>query len=307
MGSAKSILNILVIGGSGFVSGTIVRCAKLMGHNVWTVTRGNRNIPAGAISLVADRKDRAEFAKAITDAAIAWDLAIDCIGYVPDDVRLDIDVLAPLVNHLVFISTDFVFDSARRCFPQDEETDFYASDLYGGQKRQCELELINNRTHAMNWSIIRPCHIYGVGSLLGCLPTHGRDPQLLTRLKAGEPLRLAGGGHFLQQPVFAEDLAQTILSMAGNTLTYKQIFCVAGPEIMESRQYYHTIAKILGVELKIEDLPVYSTLKEYPESAPFLCHRIYDMKKLRNADLTLPHTPFEHGVSSQVSALLQRC
>ena len=32
---------------------------------------------------------------------------------------------------------------------------------------------------AMQWTILRPCHIYGPGSQLGCLPLHGRDPKLI--------------------------------------------------------------------------------------------------------------------------------
>ncbi|MDP6453177.1 MAG: FtsX-like permease family protein, partial [SAR202 cluster bacterium] len=50
----------------------------------------------------------------------------------------------------------------------------------------------------------------GPGSLLGCLPEHGRDPELIEKLQAGDTLRLVGGGHFLQQPIYAEDLAEMV-------------------------------------------------------------------------------------------------
>ena len=83
-------------------------------------------------------------------------------------------------------------------------------------------------TGKMGWTILRPCHIYGPGSQLGCLPEHGRDPQLINRLRMGEVLRLVGGGHFLQQPILARDLSETIISVVGNPAA-NQKNSVAGP------------------------------------------------------------------------------
>jgi nucleoside-diphosphate-sugar epimerase len=94
--------------------------------------------------------------------------------------------------------------------------------------------LIAAGTSALPWTIVRPCHIYGPASQLGCLPCHSRDAQLIARLRAGQPLQLVGGGYFLQQPLLAADLAQTILSMAGRQSTYGQIYGVAGHEIVVS-------------------------------------------------------------------------
>ena len=78
---------------------------------------------------------------------------------------------------------------------------------------------------------------------LGCLPAHGRDPQLIDRLRAEEPLKLVGGGHFLQQPVLADDLADLILSCAGRASTFGRIYHAAGPDVIESRGYYRVIAE----------------------------------------------------------------
>ena len=48
-------MKILIIGGSGHVSGAVARTALAGGHTVWTVTRGNRPLPEGVTSLIADR------------------------------------------------------------------------------------------------------------------------------------------------------------------------------------------------------------------------------------------------------------
>lgn len=297
-------MNILIIGGSGFLSGTLAHRAVTAGHRVWTVTRGRRPQPDGVSALVADRHDPAGFAAAITDAQVRWDLAVDCIAFNADDIRQDVAALAGRAGHLVFISTDFVYDPARRRFPQTEEAKGYLSESYGGLKRQGEVALAEADTGGMTWTILRPCHIYGPGSQLGCLPMHGRDPELIARLRRGEALRLVGGGHFLQQPVLAGDLARVILEAAGNPKTFGQTFNVAGPDIVESREYYQIIAATLGVPLTVEEIAVEEYRAAHPEAASFLCHRIYDLGRLAAVGITPPQTPLADGLRAHVASLL---
>lgn len=297
--------DILLIGGSGFVSGTTANQALEQGHNVWAITRGKRPLADGITPITVDRDDREAFSNAISALNQKWDLVIDGIGYDPEDAQQDIAVFRDKTDHLVFISTDFVFDPAHRKFPQLEESDYYLPDIYGGKKRQCELEFINGDTGNMNWTIVRPCHIYGPGSKLGCLPNHGRDDNLIEHIREGKPLELVGGGHFLQQPILAKDLANLMLSLLGNAKTYGEIFQAAGPEIIESREFYFLIADILDVDHpKIIELPVGEYLKENPGRASFCCHRIYSLDKLKTTGATVPATPVYDGLKEHVQSLL---
>ncbi|MGM0491506.1 MAG: NAD-dependent epimerase/dehydratase family protein [Armatimonadota bacterium] len=297
-------LDLLIIGGSGFVSGTLARVARDAGHRVWTVTRGEKPIPDGVTSLIADRKDNGAFAGAIEGAGVEWDLAVDCIGYQPEDARQDVEVLSPRVGHLVFISTDFVFDPLKRAFPQPfSNPHFLTGEGYGPGKRACEEVLLASDTE-MRWTVLRPCHIYGPGSQLGCLPEHGRDTKLIERMRAGEALGLVGGGHFLQQPIFAGDLAELTLSVHGCDLADRAIYCSAGPDIIESVRYYEIIAEVLSVELRVEEVSVAETREEHPEWASFFCHRIYDLTPLRLAGLKVPNTPIAEGLREHVESML---
>src|SRR4051812_23572622 len=122
------MLNLLVIGGSGFLSGTIVGSALALGHQVWALTRGRRPMRAGGHGLVADRGNHAAFAQARAGAQPHWVLVVDCFGSPPADIQQGITVLAPLAQHLVFVSSDFVYDPARRRIPQREETDAYLTE-----------------------------------------------------------------------------------------------------------------------------------------------------------------------------------
>ena len=216
-------MKILVIGGSGHVSGAVVQAALANGHQVWAITRGKRSLPEGIKSLIADRHDHNTMKAIVTDQNMKWDLVVDCICYDLLDIKQIIKLFCDRADHFVFVSTDFVYHPFHRSFPQPEESNHFLTaedgiSPYGWKKRLCELELINDETSGLNWTIVRPCHIYGPTSELGCLPLHGRDPKLIESLRLGLPIKLVGGGHFLQQPIIADDLAETILSIAGKSI-----------------------------------------------------------------------------------------
>lgn len=296
-------MNVLSIGGSGFVSGTFTRIARDAGHTVHAVTRGQRTLPDGVQSIVADRKDHDAFARAIDDAGVAFDLIVDCVPYSLEDAEQDVSVFAGRGAQLVFISTDFVFDPTKRQYPQPADNPHYITEGYGGQKRLGELHL-QSAGDKLPFTVIRPCHIYGPGSQLGCLPKHSRDADLIAKMKRGETLDLVGGGHFLQQPIFAEDLARLILSCHGNDKAIGKTYMAAGPDIIESRDYYRIIADALGVDVTFAETPVDRYLEANPQHAAYLCHRIYDIAPLHADNLAAPDTPITVGLRRHVQSLL---
>ncbi len=302
--ASNSSPSILLVGGSGFVSGALARQAVAQGYQVWVVTRGQHALPAGVTGLVADRHDPAAFEAAVAGTGLKWDLVVECIGYDPADLRQDVAVFRERAGHFIFISTDFLYDPSRRKYPQPEETEYFWQDGYGWKKRLCELELIEKETAPMPWTIVRPCYVYGPGSQLGTLPYHRRDPQLIERLKAGEAVRLVGGGHFLQHPIYVDDLARVILGLAGNPRAYGQIFNAAGPDLVEAAEYFRIVARCLGVELKVEECSVSDHLEAHPEDGPSCCNRYYDLAKLRQLGGYVPDTPLEVGLKKQVESML---
>lgn len=304
-------MDLLLIGTSGFVSGTIARTALARGWRVWGVSRGNRPVDPRVTLIRADRTDAPAFAKAIAAADMRWDLVVDVIGYKPADAEQDVAAFTGKAGRLVFISTDFVADPAKRTFPQREDNPHFATSGYGGDKRACEEVFLGRRgseavraaASKLAWTILRPCHIYGPGSQLGCLPHHSRDAELIARLERGEALKMVGGGHFLQQPILAGDLAELVLSCASNDEAVHKIYQAAGPDIVESRAYYQIIADVLGVDCRFEETPVDAYLRANPDKAPFLCHRIYDLSRMAADGLARPATPLVDGLRQHVDAL----
>jgi nucleoside-diphosphate-sugar epimerase len=294
--------DILLLGGSGFLSGTFARCAVREGHRVWVITRGRRSIPTGVKSIIADRKDRATFTAAIQSVDMHWDLVIDCIGYSGDDARQDLECFTGRTGHLIFISTDSVISPVDRPWKIDEKYACFHSSPYAIGKRAAEEVLLAGGN--LSFTILRPCHIYGPGSQLGCIPRASRDPELIDRLRRNEPIVLVGGGHFLQHPIFAEDLWTMARSCLGNSRCFGQIYFAAGPDIVECRVYYRHIAQILGVQLTIKEISIDEHLREYPDTAHFCMHRVYSLDKARDHGLILPAMPLREGLRIHIESLL---
>jgi nucleoside-diphosphate-sugar epimerase len=304
MSNRKENIKLLIVGGSGFFSGTLAQQSSHRGCHIWTITQGQRPLPPSATNLIVDRQDEKSFKQVVDHEDTYWDMVVDCIAFTPKDIKQDLKVFKGLTDHLVFISTDFVYDPKHRQFPQSEETEYYDLEGYGYKKRLSELTLIQD-TGEIPWTIIRPTHIYGPGSELGCLPAHSRDPELITRIQAGETLKLVSGGNFLQQPILALNLADFVLDLQGNPNVYGQILNAAGPDVLESRRYYEIIGQILGVKICIEEIPMAPYLAENPLATSFLCHRIYNMGKAKELGIPLPGTAIEVGLREQVEYLLE--
>jgi hypothetical protein len=86
-------MKLLIVGGSGHVSGTLALAALGGGHDVWTITRGKRTLPDGVKSLIVDRHDYETLTTIVAGAEIVWDLVVDCICYDVPDIRQDIETL----------------------------------------------------------------------------------------------------------------------------------------------------------------------------------------------------------------------
>ena len=304
---------VLVIGGSGHVSGAVVRAALAADYQVYTLTRGTRPAVDGVVELHADRHDAAAVEKAMEAVAgERFAAVIDCIGFNADDMKQDLEVFAPLTDELLFISTDWVYEPTLRRYPQPvEDSPYITSDRdgaegYGWGKLMAENYLREHAPAGYKYTIFRPCHIYGMPSELGCFPGHCRDKELIKRLLAGETLALVDNGRLLQQPIDCDDLGKTMISAIGNDKTFRKAFNMAGPDIVESRKYYEFIAEELGVELKTADVDFDEYMQAHPGQRPFLFHRIYTQDDLVNADLCVPATPLEAGLKRHTAALRKK-
>lgn len=312
-------MKALIIGGSGGLSGTLASMAQET-YEVWTLTRGSRPVADGIRRLTADRNRPEEFRSAILGAGVTWDVVFDCICMNENHARQDLEVFPELSGRLVVVSTDSVYDPARKQTPQGEDGFFVEEQgrpedcTYAGNKRKMERVFLDyadsrkagkqdGKTDRMAVTLFRPGHIYGPGFLLGCYPEHSRQKELPDIILKELPLSLVASGIYLVHPIFVRDLAQAMLDCVDKPAAFDEIFCIGGPRAVENCVYYEILGELLGKTVTVKEAALTGYLDAHPEFSGHLCHRIYDLSKLKGAGIPLPKTDLKEGLKKQLESL----
>ena len=78
-------LDVLLIGGSGFLGRPTANALIEAGHRVTVLTRGTHDSPSGVETMAADRGDRAALARALEGRR--FDLTVDFVAYDSIDIE----------------------------------------------------------------------------------------------------------------------------------------------------------------------------------------------------------------------------
>ena len=143
-------LEILVLGGTGFLGPHFVEAARAKGHKLTLFNRGKTNPERFADDQYDDIEqlhgDRKTDMKAL-EGRRTWDAVLDTSAYIPADVTPSTQLLADRVGQYLLVSTISVY--AKMDVPgQDETAPLIAlanpnvtevtGDTYGGLKALCE-------------------------------------------------------------------------------------------------------------------------------------------------------------------------
>jgi 2'-hydroxyisoflavone reductase len=249
VGRARKPLDILFLGGTGFLGPHQVEYALARGHRITLFNRGK-----SAPGLYGDR---AEILLGNRDTNIApglsalqgtrrWDVVIDNSGYLPRHVRDSIDLLKGRCGRYVYVSTVAVYEtssgssfdekSALRAAPSPATEDV-TGQTYGPLKAECDR--IVQAELGRQATIVRPTYIVGPGD----------DTDRFTYWVE----RVARGGEVLGPPdpevelqwVDVRDLCPWIVDLAERNEA--GIYNAAGPATPVSwRQLLQDLAKLVG-------------------------------------------------------------
>jgi 2'-hydroxyisoflavone reductase len=138
-------VDVLILGGTGFLSRDIALEALSLGHSVTCLTRGmTGEPPAGAEHVIADREEGDAYLEV---SARYWDEVVD-ITSTPSYARAALDALGDAAGHWTYVSSISVYadlgpaggteeDALKEPLPEDaDETDM---ERYGELKSACEL------------------------------------------------------------------------------------------------------------------------------------------------------------------------
>lgn len=198
-------LDMLILGGTGFIGPHMVREALRRGHSVTLFNRGrtNNELFPDLETIKGDRGGDLEGLK-----GRQWNVVIDNSGYVPRHVENSATLLADSVDHYLFISTISVYatfaDPMDENSPlgtlEDETVEEVTGETYGPLKVLCE----KRATAAMGedrTTILRPTYICGPGDHTD------RFSYWPVRTSKGGPMLWPGGPDYTTQIIDVRDLA----------------------------------------------------------------------------------------------------
>ena len=260
-------LDILVLGGTGFIGPHLVRHAVSRGHNVTIFTRGRRDgdLPASVTRLIGDRNGQLGALE-----GKKWDAVIDDSATNPEWVKQSTKLLKGNVDTYLFTSSTGVFYPYLKRGLTEADPIHYdvvdpkdGSETFGVAKAKCEREVLE--VFGDKGTVIRPTYIVGPGD------TTDRFPYWPVRFaKGGEilaPGRREDPVQFIDVRDLAEFMVKVVESRKGG------VFNASGPKsVMTAPQFYDAAKATLKADAKLTFVDDYAFLEAHKilESVPWV-------------------------------------
>jgi nucleoside-diphosphate-sugar epimerase len=268
-------VDVLVVGGTEFISLHLVEALRRDGHRVAVLNRGRRpeRVPAGVRTIAADRLDHAALQQALAGERV--DALVD-VTYAPTrgaDVEALLDALDGRVGHALFVSTGRVYDHGLP-IPFDETT---PRTLYWGDYARNKIEgedvlFARHRARGLPITIVRPTHVYGP------LNTRNNETFFFDRLVRGRPILIPGAGGWLRQFGHVEDLVDAIAAMLGVPAAFGHAYNVSGEEAITQVGFVELIADVVKRPLTLVPAPASAA---FGQNLAYDCHAVYTTTKVR--------------------------
>lgn len=253
-------MNALLIGGTGSIGKILGKILVKRGFTVYSISVNTSYADPRVKHYLCDKRESAKFDKLIfklTELEEHWDVVVDFIEYSHSDALKTLNLLQTVSQHIIVLSTCLVYDflttNDRR--PKTEHSHLCTDSSQGGYVAgKYDAELVWRNSSYQNWTILRPAHIVGAGTLLGCTPYHNRDSKLVDVISSNVPLKLVNAGRNSLSFVSPKDIADFISRIASKSGSYREIFNVCHENPVTGFDYYSKIGELLGRDVRIENV-----------------------------------------------------
>jgi nucleoside-diphosphate-sugar epimerase len=303
-------MRVLVIGGTGFISGATVRALASEGHDVACFHRGGlaAGLPDGAEGIVGDRRRIADH----RDALRAWrpDVVVDCVAFNEADTLSLQEALVGHTGRLVVLSSLDVYRAYGRFartepgppdpLPLGEDAALRATryprrrwvsrDDVMWDYDKIPVEYATLASKALPGTVLRLPMVFGPGD-----HKRRRVGSCLDRMKTGR---------FALHPAFAawrwtrcyvDDVARAIVSASTSPAAAGRVYNVGEDDPLTERAWVEAIARVAGW-----DGPIAEASDVSPEE-DFTQHLVLDTTRIR-ADLGWqPVTSLEEALEASIA------
>ena len=255
-------MRIVVIGGSGHVGTYLVPRLLEAGHEVVSISRGQRepyqvHHAWHSVEQVAlDREvEEAEGTFGERVLGLEPDVVVDMICFTPASARQLVEALRGRISHLLHCGTIWVHGHSTQV-PTTEDQARRPFGEYGVQKAKIEAYLLDEaRRGGLPATVLHPGHIVGPG-WAPVNPAGNFDLTVFERLAKGEELTLPNLGMETVHHVHADDVAQAFgLALDNWGIAVGESFHVVSPAALTLRGYAEAVAWWFGVPARLRFVP----------------------------------------------------
>ena len=254
-------MRIVVIGGSGHVGTFLVPRLVRAGHEVVTISRGQRaaylddDAWRDVRQVRADRE--AEDAAGTFPgrvAALAPDAVVDMVCFTPESASALVDGLRGRVGHLVTCGTIWRYGPSVKVPVTDANATPPVGDYGTGKHAITELLRRETASGGLLTTTLHPGHISGPGwHPIG--PLGNLDPRVWRALSAGDELLVPGLGAELMHHVHADDVAQAFqLALERRAAAAGGSFNVVAPSALTARGFAQIAAGWFGQDARLRSV-----------------------------------------------------
>lgn len=169
---ARNKLDILFLGGTGFIGPHQINYALARGHSVSMFNRGRNSGLFGdkVEELTGNRDARIDDGLKVLEGKRRWDVVVDNSGYVPRHVRDSAELLKGRCGRYIYTSTVAVYDFEKAASVDNKgpllaapepATEEVTGQTYGPLKAECDR--IVQQIYGDTATIVRPTFVVGPG------------------------------------------------------------------------------------------------------------------------------------------------
>lgn len=223
-------MKLLIVGGTGLLSGAVLKEALRRDIEVTVVNRGRKSkkLPEGTKVIIADYRAKDVMLDALQGKH--FDAVIDFICYNKDQIQYSIDLLTPFCTQYIFISSACVYDYSKPGIKSEEDDKVFKEWDYSVNKWDCECLLTKlAQERGFKYTVIRPCITFDDSRIpYGMVPPYGYHWTFVERILHDKPIVRWNGGKTRWSMMRVEDFAVGLVGLIGNEKSYNRAINICG-------------------------------------------------------------------------------
>jgi len=250
-------MKVLFVGGTGVISTACTRLAAERGIELYLLNRGQRaaEVLGGVELIVGDIRKPDDIALALENHT--WDVVVNWINFVTEDVERDIALFAGKTNQYIFISSASVYQKPVSHYLISEATPLanpywqYARNKIASEERLLQ----EYRQNGFPVTIVRPSLTYGDTLIPLAVGSWNKPWTVVDRMLRGEKIIVPGDGRSLWVTTHNSDFAKGLVGLLGHAQAIGHAFHITSDEVLTWDQHYQIVARTVGVEANIVHIP----------------------------------------------------